>query len=370
VPTIGLRQRLAVSVLLLLAATSMGMNLPEVKGQVTNIVEVSYPKHAMFDLERRTTDPPLLVKSVVSYSEAKTGYSLMTAIFDLDSGDAVKGTVSAVPDPCNTKPPYAACLQIIGSSSGTEYVQFLIAGFKPTMSLALIAVLFDSNGSLIYDSESDYEFAITMTSSLALDVKVPSIVSVSVDGVSQPNGSVLLNLIPGAHKISVPDEAVFGNSTRLKFEHWSDGINETDRTIQLGHGTTLAAIYVTQYFLNATSSPENVTGSGWYTEGSNTTFSIPSSTLPMKGVMGWLGGKWSFQGWYENGRLLTTLPKDSIVADKPHSLVAQFQPDYSLPALFFTLAALATIIALTRIRPRKIPRKKRMKKQKNMWNAK
>jgi hypothetical protein len=356
-----LRQRLAVSVFLLLVAVSIGMYLPEVKGQITNIVEVSYPKHAMFDLERRTTDPPLLVKSVVSYSEAQPGYSLMTAIFDLDSGDTVKGTVSAVPDPCNTRPPYAACLTRIGSSSGIEYVQFLIAGFKPTMSLALIAVLFDSNGSLIYNSESDYEFAITMTSSLALDVKVPSVVSVSVDGVSQPNGSVLLNLIPGAHRISVPDIALFGNSTRLKFEHWSDWINETDRTIQLGHGTTLAAIYVTQYFLNATSSQANVTGTGWYTEGSNATFSIPSSTLPMKGVLGWLGGKWNLQGWYENGRLLTTLPNGSIVMAQPHLLIARFEPDYSLPALVFTIAALAAIIALARIRPRRVPRKKRMK---------
>jgi hypothetical protein len=356
-----LRPRLAVSMLLLLAALSLGMTLPEVKAQMTNIVEVSYPKHALFDLERRTTDPPLLVKSVVSYSEGEPGYSLMTAIFDLDSGDPVKGTVSAVPDPCNTNRSYAACLTRIGSSSGIEYVQFLIAGFKPTMSLALIAVLFDMNGSLIYNSESDYEFAITMTSSLTLDVKVPSVVSVSVDGVSQPNGSVLLNLIPGAHRISVPNIVLFGNSTRLKFEHWSDWNNETDRAIQLGRGTTLAAIYTTQYFLNATSSQVNATGTGWYTEGSNATFSIPSSTLPMKGVMGWLGGKWNFQWWYENGRLLTTLPNGSIVMNQPHFLIAQVEPDYTLPALVLTIGALATIIALTRVRSREVTRKKRKK---------
>jgi hypothetical protein len=364
VVTIGLRQNLAIPVLmLLLAALSLNMNFPRVKAQSTDIVDVSYPQHVMFDLERRTADPPLLVKSVVSYSDTEAGYSLVVSIFDLDSGDTVMGTVSGVPEPCDTSPPYAACLARIAPPSGIQYVQFLIAGFRPIMSLALIAVLFDTNGSLFYESESDYEFAITMTSSLVLNLKVPSVVSVSVDGVSQPDGSVSLNLIPAVHRISVPDIALFDNSTRLKFEHWSDGINETNRTIQLSYGTTLAAIYAKQYLLNATSSQENATGTGWYAEGSNATYSIPSSTLPMEGVMGWLGGKWNFQAWYEDEKSLTTSPNGSIVMLQPHSFVARFEPDYSLPALVFTIVALSAIIISRRIQRRGASRKKRIKRK-------
>lgn len=358
-----MRLNLAV-VVLLLAAVSLNTTLPRVRAQSTNITDVSYPKHALFDLEHRTTDPPLLVKTTVSYSDAKAGDALSVGVFDLDSGNTARGTGRAAPESCNSITGYAICLMGIRTPSAIEFVEFLLVGFKPTMSFAIIAVLFNATGSMIYESESDYEFAITMTSSLALNVRVPSILSVSVDGVPQPEGNVWLNLIPGFHKISIPDTAQLDNVTRLRFERWSDGVDETNRTIQLDHGTTLAAIYTTQYLLRTTSSEGSATGTDWYDEGSNATFSVPSTMMPMNGIMGLLGGEWKFQGWFENGELQTTSTNGSIIMRQPHSLIARWEPDYMLPVLVFTIAALTMIIASMRTKPWKALRKKTNGKQK------
>jgi hypothetical protein len=352
---IPLRHNAPVAIfLLLLAVVSLNTSLPKVKAQSTNITDVSYPARAKFDLQHRTTDPPLLVKATVSYSGANPEDFLSVSIFDLDSGNLARGTGSAAPEPCNSNAGYAICLMGIRSSSGIEFVEFLLVGFKPTMSFAIVALLFNSTGSMIYESESDYEFAIVMTSSLALSIRVPGIVSVSVDGAQQPEGNVRLNLIPGVHRISVPETAQLDNMTRLKFEHWSDGVNETSRAVQLDRGMMLAAIYTMQYLLAARSPQAIVSGAGWYNDESNATFSVPSTTLRMDGMMGLLGGKWRFQGWYENEELLTTSINGSIVMRQPHSLTAKWEPDYTLPALVFTIAALLILVLYVRRKTGKI----------------
>ncbi len=329
------------------------------KAESTNITDVSYPAHAMFDLEHRTTDPPLLVKATVSFYGSEPGYFLSIGIFDLDSGDSVKGGGSASPNRCNLVNGYAMCLMEIKSSSGVEHVEFNIAGFKPTMSLAIVAVLFNATGTLIYESESDYEFAINLTSSLILSIMAPSIVSVSVDGIPQPEGSVQLNLIPGVHRITVPDIAQLSNVTRLKFEQWSDGLNQTNRTITLSKQTMLTATYATQYLIADTNSQGNATGSEWYNEGSTATFSVSSATMPMSGILGLMGGKWNFQGWYENGRILTASINIHVIVHQSRSLTARWEPDYALPALAFSAIAFAIIIALIRGNSWKVRRRKR-----------
>ena len=310
----------------------------------------------MFDLETRTTDPPLLVTATVSYSGAKPGFILTVSIFDLDSGGLVSGSGMAPSRPCDLQ--YALCSGGVSSPSGSENVRFLIAGFKQTMSLAIIAIFYDNSGSLVYDSESDYEFVITMASAFVLGIQVPYIVPVSVDGVSQPKGNAWLYLSPGVHSISVPDTVQVDNVTRMKFERWSDGVNETARTIYLNKQTTLAADYVLQYFLAVTDRQGNVTGAGWYNDGSNAIFSVPSTTMPMNGLMGLLGGKWKFEGWYENGEILTASTAGSMLMLRSHSVTSDWEEDYELPAIILIAIGLAVIIALTRRNLWEVLRKK------------
>lgn len=323
-------------------AISLILIIPPVHAQTTNITDVSYPRNATFDLEGRTTDPPLLVEATVSYSDAKPGYFLAVGVFDLDSGDVVGGTGSTSAGPCNSG--YARCLIEVKSVSGVEYVQFLLAGYKPSMSMAIIAVLFDETKNLIYNSESDYEFTITMTATLALSVIVPGSVPVTVDGMEQPKGNVRLNLVPGPHTVSVPEIVQLDNVTRLKFQNWSDAINQTSRSVILIYRTSLTAVYVTQYWLDAASPHGNSTGSGWYDEGFSAAFSVQSTTIPMENVLGLLGGKWVFEGWDEEGELFSRSGNGNIVMLGSHSLVALWAPDYTLPLVF--VGAIVAVLAI------------------------
>lgn len=326
--------------LFLLAVSSIPI-VPSVHAQTTNIADVSYPKHVSFDLEHGTTDPPLFVEAAVSYSDAKPGYFLAVGVFDLGSGDPVTGSGSAA-GPCDSK--YAACVIGLTSSSRLKHVQFSLVGYRMTMSMVIVAVLYDQARNLIYDSESDYVFTVTMTYTLALRVRVPGSVPVTVDGVPQPEGSVSLNLVPGDHAVSVPEIVQLDNTTRLKFQHWSDEVQETSRSVPLHHQTLLTAEYVTQYFLNATTLHRNSLGSGWYDEGSAASYSIQSTTVPMENVLGLLGGKWVFEGWYEQGELITKSSSGNVIMLGAHSLIARWAPDYALPIIFF--AGLAGVLSL------------------------
>lgn len=52
----------------------------------------------------------------------------------------------------------------------------------------------------------------------------------------------------------------------------------------------------------------------------------------MSGLLGTLGGNLKFQGWYENGTLLTSQPSGTIAMKSAHSITATWQADYSEPA--------------------------------------
>jgi hypothetical protein len=71
-------------------------------------------------------------------------------------------------------------------------------------------------------------------------------------------------------------------------------------------------------------------------------------------MMGLLGGKWKFQGWYENGELLTRSINGSIIMRQPHYLIAQWEPDYTLPVLLFTIAALLALVLYVRRKTERI----------------
>jgi len=337
------RAKNAIPFLILLTLTSSAI-FPIVRAQTTSIVDVTYPRHATFDLERRTADPPLLVSATIAYSQAREGYFLVVGVFDLDSGDLVKGSGGVSSGECDAG--YARCLADVKSDSGVEVVQFLVAGYKPTMSMAIIAVLFDDSKNMIYDSESDFEFVISMTATLSLSVIAPGDVVVIVDGNPQPNGSTHLNLVPGKHAVSVPEIVQVSNFTRLRFKGWADGNNQTDRTISLTYGTALTAVYVTQYWLNAANAQGCAclsTGNGWYDEATVASFSVESTSLPMDGVLGLIGAKWVLQGWYENGELLTRSKNGTITMLNPHFVTARWAPDFTLPLVGLAVAAVLAI---------------------------
>jgi len=171
-----------------------------------------------------------------------------------------------------------------------------------------------------------------------LSITMPSGVQVAVDGVSY-NSPQLTYTSPGSHSLSVPSTVPKDNSTRLRFDHWSDGSTLTNRTTNVQGDTKLTAIYQTQYRLSLIGFPAQFTATGeeWYDSGSTAKlpFSAPSRFL-----------LWTCQGWYENGDLVADANNGSIRMDAPHTLTARLAPDYPLIGIILCIIALVVISML------------------------
>ena len=331
-----------------LLIASLALLFPNVHAQTTRIVELRNPVH----VQAGGLDP-FSVQAVVSFQDAPPNSSLVVGIVDIDSKPQkiVPGIIpTASPDQCVNQPTLQAlCVMRPHSSSGTESLEFRIGGLlggQPsspgTWNLNMTAALLDSNNILIAKSVSSVPFGVQMTP-LSLTVNVPAQVTAMVDGIVQPPGAVTVGVAAGSHNMSVSPIAEVDNGTRLRFDRWSDGVSFPNRTISVRSASVYEAVYVTQYRLTLESEQGVASGQGWYDVNSTATFSV-SQVEPMSGFLGSLGGKLTFQGWYESGKLLTSSTSGSINMNQAHTLMVQWQPDYSMPIVI--IVAVVIVIAL------------------------
>jgi len=83
----------------------------------------------------------------------------------------------------------------------------------------------------------------------------------------------------------------------------------------------------------------------------------------MNGTMGMLGARIAFQGWYENGNLITSSSTGTISMNQAHTLTASWKQNYTLPeavAAALTLVIFVSVVFFTAKRKTK-PLKKRSK---------
>lgn len=291
------------------------------------------------------------VSATVSFQDAPLNSSLFVAVIVAHSNpqQLVPGFVTtASPFTClNQGGLQALCVAKLPSSSGSESVQFKIGGIfgggqlaVGTWALNVTAGMLDANNNLIPSSVSSAAFGVEITP-LSLTVNVPSQVTVTFDGVSQNAGPVSLGAAAGSHNISVSPLARVNDNTRLRFDTWSDGFTEPNRTITLQSSSIIEAAYVTQYRLSVTNAV-NVTGEGWYDANSSATFAT-NQIQPMTGILGLLGGKLTFQGWYENGAEVANSTSGAVNMDQPHALTVNWQPDYSMPITIIAVLALVVV---------------------------
>jgi hypothetical protein len=232
-----LRPHVLVSILTIALLTCI---FPSVHAQTTTITDISYPKESAFNLESRTANPPLTVSATVGFSDAKIGDFLAVGVFDLESGKVESGSGSASPAECIPRYLYAGCLVVITSSAGTENVTFQLTSPRRIMQLSLVAGIYGNGSStLIPGSTSDVEFAIRVATALNLQLNVPNVVPVTLDGRKQGQGSVSVSLVVGSHNISIPNIVQVDDGSRIKFEKWSDGVTQENRTVQLNQEITL-----------------------------------------------------------------------------------------------------------------------------------
>jgi len=324
---------------------------PTAHAQTLSITRLTYPS-----IVPAGSLAPIAVSAAIPYNGSKPGYWLLVGIADLNS-TVVSGTADGSPNQCSGEPTgLAFCRVRLQSTSGIEIVQFKIGGIFADVQrppgpwqLQMLTNLNDANNTVI--KKSSKPFTINL-SPLMLTIILPRNVSVWVDGTRYEDGSIPVGL--GRHSISAPSFATINETTRLRFDHWSDGVSLENRTILLTSGIILRAIYVPQYRLTIQNSAPivSVSGAGWYDAGSTATFSVPVEQLPTVGFLDLLGAKGTFQGWYENGRPLTRSTLGTIKMDGPHTITAQWNIDYTLPTIILVLAlGLCSIAYLTVVHP-------------------
>ena len=297
-----------------------------------------------------------------TFSSVAKGDILYAEIWDFDLGQFASGIVSGSSETCISLPrPTSLCGWKLNQTSGNEHVTFQlqISTHARVYDLGAIIGLSNSTGYLIPNSELTQRFSITGGTTLTLSITIQDNISVTIDGKQQPPGSISLNVTPGFHTISVPNMTSIDNSTRLVFGGWSDASMQTNRTDDLEGDTTLAAEYIKEYKLTLIS-PVNATGAGWYYEGSNAQISVPTENSP--GLLGLLGAKMVFEGWYENGQLKTTSNDTSLQMNSPHTWTADWRTDYTNPiAIIIVLVATLSAIFVI-LNKRKHAHKKRRRK--------
>jgi hypothetical protein len=175
-----------------------------------------------------------------------------------------------------------------------------------------------------------------------LTLQVPSTVHVIVNGTDRGQGPVQLFLPPASYEVSVPETVQIDNSTRLAFSNWSDGSFISNHTVNLGSNLTIRAEYHRQYLVTINPGLDMPNTSLWEDEGWPVDFSVPDVRVPMDGLLGVLGGKWMFDGWFENGSLVTSLRAGVIVVGAPHALNAHWQPDIIMPVAMLVIVAVLT----------------------------
>jgi len=363
-------KRLTALIILLIVSTSTFY--PTVAAaQTTTIYQVNGPSSMVAG-----SQAPISVSVTILYNDTAIGDQLVVGVLDagVSPQTLVPGVVISSTDTCINQPELAArCAIALTKSSGVEQINFQIGGILGGIhgpgiwDLNITSLLIDQQNNLVPDSVSSKLFKIDLTP-VVLSVDVPSNVAVSDDGVLQPVGPASVGVALGSHVLTVPQLVNVTQFTRLRFDHWSDGNPSTNRTVDVTNSTTLQADYVTQNLLTLIGVQDNQTLSNWYDSDTNATFST-NQYEPMSGGLNALGLRLSFQGWYENGRLLTSSPTGSISMDNPHMLTAVWQVDYSTPAAIVVLtilvAALLAFLARRNKRGRPAPRRriKRVRKR-------
>jgi hypothetical protein len=167
------------------------------------------------------------------------------------------------------------------------------------------------------------------TANLDVDLRAPSI-PVSVDNetiMTSTIGQAQMAFKVGSfHVISVPAFVDLQNETRLAFGGWSDGSNQTSRTVLLDGDLKLVGFYSKQYLLRVNSIVPDYAHSAWYDDGANLTLHVETS-LAVGGVLGFLGLRYVFRGW--SGDLISASPSPTLLMDRPKNVNADFTIDYT-----------------------------------------
>jgi hypothetical protein len=336
------RKQITIAMLVVVLFSSYAVSIVHAQSASIQMQNLSYPT-------QRVTNLTAPVTFDITFSGVHKGDILFAEIEDLEYRRFAVGTVSATSEACIPLPEKYSTTPLCGwrlnATSGSEHIvfQLTISTHARIYNLgATIGLYSNSTGQVISNSISTQRFIIKGGTILTLKVTVLDNVSVTIDGKQQPPGSISINLAPGVHAISVPNMTSLDDSTRLVFGGWSDASTQLNRTDNLEIDTVLAAEYIKEYKLTLIS-PVNATGADWYYEGSNVQISVSPQLSP--GLLGTLGAKTHFEGWFENNQLKTTSNTATLQMNSPRTWTAEWTTDYTIP-ITITIAAFAAIVVM------------------------
>ena len=251
--------------------------------------------------------------------------------------------------------------------SGTLHLGFDFTGPNRTgnWNLEAVAMLADANFNPINSTVSVFQFSITVYDMANVYVNVPQSVSLKLDGSSEGPGSFQVSLKVGSnHTFSVPLIQVIDSTSRLVLS-WFGGYGASYVTPPFAHNdsgsinvsmhvwqdTNLTADYVQEYKVAMMTSlydvtltsmgPSRLNQSGWYRLGTLAFVWTVPSPQPIRGILGLLGGKEVFDGWYVNGQYFNNSIYASIPVSGPLTIKARWHADYTMPIAIAAVLAIA-----------------------------
>ncbi|MEM2905328.1 MAG: hypothetical protein QW057_06565 [Candidatus Bathyarchaeia archaeon] len=163
------------------------------------------------------------------------------------------------------------------------------------------------------------------TTELVFDTSPAGVSPITVDGFTYAPGE-----LPARYRavreqnvtFSIPEASVVQPGARFNFTQWSDGSNETARSLFVRGEMNLTAEFTTEYYLSVSSPFGVVSGEGWYRGGANATFSV--SAVQDYGN----GTREFFAGW--SGDYNGTEPEGVLVMDGPRNVTALWKTQHLL----------------------------------------
>ena len=285
------------------------------------------------------TENDFLVIAILNSISSPTGFSYAA------------GTVlNSLPYLCRTWPgvlvtgqsgnSVTACFTEPKVERGTEEVTFDVElNSTGVHHLVAASQVIDINGKTLGKSYNYSDFEVQVVPTLMLTIGARYEIGWILDSI-QHFGNTTLSVKAGIHFVAVPEIVPINSGKRLRFHGWSDGGKLPWRYDDLDTNKTLFAIYVAQYNMTLNVNPSSqVSGDGWYDEGAAA--NISSFTPPSSGgILGFLGPKWVFGGWYDGKILVSSNSSTLIIMTQPRTLAAHWSEDYTMPSLVIGLILL------------------------------
>jgi hypothetical protein len=192
---------------------------------------------------------------------------------------------------------------------------------------------------------------VAQTANLEIDLGeagLPVTVANSTQQTSTSGNANVMLPVDETYTLSVPANVELKNSTKLIFSGWSDGNNDTTRSVRLDGDVIVVGSYRHQFLVQVNSIVSAYSYSNWYDAESNVTLHAESS-IPLSSPLNLLGLKYDFGGW--TGDVNSQSTQVNVTMNSPKSINANFSVDYSplvVPAILIIGIVGAVILVILR----------------------